>query len=59
MVIWGARNDPDDFSLPLAMVKASIDEINGMLERAERVNQSVHNYLNCVSSEAPLITLAD
>jgi hypothetical protein len=41
------------------MVKASIDEINGMLERTERVSQSVHNYLNCVSSEAPLITLAD
>ncbi|GLI82009.1 hypothetical protein PoHVEF18_010409 [Penicillium ochrochloron] len=37
-VIWRARNDPDDFSLPLAMVKASIDEINGMLERAERIN---------------------
>lgn len=57
--IWGARNDPDDFSLPLAMVKASIDEIDGMLKRAERVSQSVYNHLNRVFSEAPLITLAD
>lgn len=47
--IWGARNDPDDFSLPLVMVKASIDEFNGMLRRAERVSQSVHNHLNRVS----------
>lgn len=42
-MIWGTRNDPDDFSLPLAMVKASIDEINAMLERAGRASQSVHN----------------
>jgi hypothetical protein len=58
-VIWGARNDPDEFSLPLAKVNASIDEINAMLERARRANQSVHNRLNRVSSYAPLITLAD
>lgn len=58
-VVWGARNDPDDFSLPLAMVNASIADINAMLERAGRANQSVHNQLNRVSSEAGLITLAD
>ncbi|KAJ5174671.1 uncharacterized protein N7482_000548 [Penicillium canariense] len=41
-VIWGTRNDPDDFSLPLAMVNASIDEINAMLERAGRASQSIN-----------------
>ncbi|GIJ92507.1 hypothetical protein Asppvi_001785 [Aspergillus pseudoviridinutans] len=41
-VIWGARNDPDEFSLPLAKVNASIDEINAMLERARRANQSIN-----------------
>jgi hypothetical protein len=40
-VIWGTRNDPDDFSLPLALVNASIDEISTMIERAERTNESV------------------
>ncbi|KAJ5896754.1 uncharacterized protein N7473_006153 [Penicillium subrubescens] len=44
--IWGARNDPDDFSLPLVMVKASIDEFNGMLRRAERVSQSINFLLD-------------
>ncbi|KAJ5369278.1 uncharacterized protein N7496_009038 [Penicillium cataractarum] len=41
-VVWGARNDSDDFSLPLAMVKASIDDINAMFERAERASQSIN-----------------
>ncbi|RYP66836.1 hypothetical protein DL769_005931 [Monosporascus sp. CRB-8-3] len=40
--IWGIRNDPDDFSLLLAMVKASIDEINHMIERAEKAKRAVN-----------------
>ncbi|RYP91578.1 hypothetical protein DL770_002292 [Monosporascus sp. CRB-9-2] len=40
--IWGTRNDSDDFSLPLAMVKASIDEISRMIERAERASQAAN-----------------
>jgi hypothetical protein len=39
--IWGTRNDPDNFSLPLALVNASIDEINTMIKRAERTSESV------------------
>ncbi|GKZ18051.1 hypothetical protein AbraIFM66951_006568 [Aspergillus brasiliensis] len=40
--IWGARNDPDDCSLPLAMVTASIDEIATMAHRAEGASQSLN-----------------
>jgi hypothetical protein len=39
--IWGTRNEPDNFSLPLALVNASIDEINTMIKRAERTSESV------------------
>ncbi|OJJ70526.1 hypothetical protein ASPBRDRAFT_208262 [Aspergillus brasiliensis CBS 101740] len=41
-VIWGARNDPDDSSLPLAMVNAGIDEIATMVHRAEGASQSLN-----------------
>ncbi|GKZ32130.1 hypothetical protein AbraIFM66950_001289 [Aspergillus brasiliensis] len=40
--IWGARNDPDDCSLPLAMITASIDEIATMIHRAEGASQSLN-----------------
>ncbi|KAL5366236.1 hypothetical protein BJX96DRAFT_180549 [Aspergillus floccosus] len=40
--IWGARNDPDDFSLPLAMVNAIIDEMATMVHRAEGASQSLN-----------------
>ncbi len=39
--IWMSRNDPDNFSLPLAKVNAGIDEIASMIDRAEKANQAV------------------
>jgi hypothetical protein len=39
--IWGGRGDPEDFSLPIAMVNASIEEIEGMTKRAQKAYQAV------------------
>lgn len=39
--VWGARNDPDEFSLPLAMVKANIGEITKMMKQVEGASQAV------------------
>ncbi|KAE9365823.1 hypothetical protein N431DRAFT_487728 [Stipitochalara longipes BDJ] len=39
--IWGTRDDRDDFSMPLATVKVSSDEIRAMIERAENAKQAL------------------
>lgn len=39
--IWGDRSDPDEFSYPLAMVMDSLEEISGMIERAEKAERAV------------------
>lgn len=39
--IWGGRGDPEDFSLPIAMVNASIEEIEGLRKRAQKAYQAV------------------
>ncbi|KAK4238350.1 hypothetical protein C8A03DRAFT_33643 [Achaetomium macrosporum] len=39
--IWGNRGDPDEFSYPLAMVMASLEEIGAMIERAEKAEQAL------------------
>lgn len=39
--IWGSRGDPDEFSFPLSMVMTSLEEINAMIQRAEKAEQAV------------------
>ncbi|KAF2847123.1 hypothetical protein T440DRAFT_521117 [Plenodomus tracheiphilus IPT5] len=40
--VWGDRADPEDFSLPIAMVNASIDDIEGMTKRAEKAYKALN-----------------
>jgi hypothetical protein len=39
--IWGSRTDPEDFSLPIALVNASISDVEGMTQRAQKAYQAV------------------
>lgn len=39
--VWGARGDPEDLSLAIASVNASISDVNGMTQRAKKAYQSV------------------
>ena len=39
--IWGDRNDPDEFSHPLATVMHSLEEITEMIDRAEKAERAV------------------
>jgi uncharacterized protein YaaR (DUF327 family) len=43
--VWGARGDPEDLSLAIASVNASISDVNGMAQRAKKAYQSVSGAL--------------